>query len=154
MSWFSRIEGNLARLATGNKATLPIINNPTTPLEKSINAAGAVILPVAAAIPGVGNAAISAAAIGQALDQVKATATSGADPVSGLMAVIGQGAHSALDDFLTNHIGVQATGFTEDALKTVAVIALSRLQAAQGTSPNAIGSALSDMLKGFATPAA
>lgn len=154
MSWISRIKNNFIGALAGRPAQ-PIVNNPTTPVEKAINLAASIVIPVAAALPGANTAALAVEDVSAAVNTVSTGAHAAAhspDPFSGIAAVVGQSAHAAVDAFLRDHVGNTTAAFTEDALQALATIALSRLQAAQGVSPNAIGSALSDVLRGFSAP--
>jgi hypothetical protein len=160
MSWFSRAENAFINLVTGKPANLNIILNPTTPVEQAVNGAAAVILPLAAALPGAAYAASTASSIQAVVNGVEgvpvapAAAAQASTALGGLTTTLGTQAAIAANKYLSEQVGTSNTQLADAGLEALAAAAITMMSTSKSVAVEDIATSLSGLVQGFAAQSA
>jgi len=138
MSWFSNAKNAFLSMVEGKSASTNIIDNPTTPLEMTVNAAASVLLPAAAAL--------TPNSVAVPMEALNAVAQDLTHPASASPAVVatqlGASAKTSVQNFLTSEIGAGNTQLADAGLQALATFAISAMSSSSNKTEQQIAIAL------------
>jgi hypothetical protein len=145
MSWLSRTKNAFVNLVAGQPADTQIVLNPTTPIEKLMNAAAPPLLQAAAKAPGANNAAATIAS----LQQVIHAGGPSAAGVQTLVETLERDSGVAAKAFINAEIGPALGGLADLGAQALAAAAIGEISQFKNVPAQTIADALDNFLDGL-----